>query len=176
VGVRRVRADEWEELRALRVRALEESPDSFGSTAFEARRRDEAEWRAWATAGASSSTSAIFVAEEGGRLAGLCGVFLHEGEPWIGQIVAMWVDPRHRGRRLAEELLDAASEWSADRGADELVLDVTETNEAARRLYGRAGFAETGTTVPLRSNPALLTVEMRKQLRVTDPVVVRRSA
>jgi ribosomal protein S18 acetylase RimI-like enzyme len=164
VGVRRVRADEWEHLRALRVRALEESPDSFGSTAFEARRRDEGEWQAWAAAGASSSTTAIFVAEESGRLAGLCGVFLHEDEPWIGRIVAMWVDPRHRGCRLGEELLDAASEWSVRQGADELVLDVTEANEAARRLYGRSGFGETGTTAPLRSNPTLLTVEMRKQL------------
>ena len=176
VAVRRVRAEEWEELRAIRVRALQESPDSFGSTSIEALRRDDGDWRAWAKAGASSSMAAIFVVEDAGRLVGLCGSFLHEDSPWVAQIVAMWVEPDQRGRRLGDELLDAAAAWSASQGAHELVLDVTETNEAARRLYSRAGFCETGIRVPLRSNPALLTVEMRRQLRASDAAVLRRSA
>ena len=165
MGVRRVHPDEWEELRALRVRSLEESPDSFGSTAFEALRRDDEDWRAWADAGSSSSSSAVFVARTDGRMVGLCGSFLHRDNSRIAHIVAMWVDPGHRGRRLGEQLLAAASDWSTKRGAHEVVLDVTETNRSARRLYRRAGFRETGTRTPLRSNPALLTIEMRKQLR-----------
>ena len=176
MAVRRVRADEWKELRAIRVRALEESPDSFGSTALEALRQDDGDWRAWAEAGASSPMTAIFVAEDAGTLVGLCGSFLHADSPRIAQIVAMWVEPDRRGRRLGDELLDAAAAWSASRGAHELVLDVTETNPAARRLYSRAGFRETGIRAPLRSNPALLTVEMRRQLGVADTAVLRRSA
>jgi ribosomal protein S18 acetylase RimI-like enzyme len=77
----------------------------------------------------------------------------------------MWVDPTCRGRGLAEQLLDAASNWSIASGANDLVLDVTETNEPARRLYTRAGFNQTGTKTRLRSNPSLLTLEMRKPLR-----------
>lgn len=161
-------------MRQVRICALEESPDSFGSTATEARRRHDADWRAWARLGADSSTTAVFVAVEGGRIVGLCGCFLRELEPAIAQIVAMWVDPEYRGRQLGEQLLDAASTWSATNGAREIVLDVTETNESARRLYARAGFHETGTTMRLRSNAALLTVEMRKPLR--DPIGNRSRA
>jgi ribosomal protein S18 acetylase RimI-like enzyme len=175
VGVRRVRPDEWQELRAVRLSALEESPDSFGSTAGEARQRDEGDWRAWADAGAGSPSTAVFVAEDDGRFVGLCGSFLHADER-TAQIVAMWVAPDQRGRRLGEELLAAASEWSAEQGAVELVLDVTETNRSARRLYERAGFRETGSTATLQSNPALRTVEMRRKLRRVDAPAARRPA
>jgi ribosomal protein S18 acetylase RimI-like enzyme len=152
-------------LRQLRICALEDSPESFGSTAMEAKRLDDADWRAWAKLGARSPTTAVFVAAEDGTLVGLCGSFLREHDPEVAQIVAMWVDPTFRGRGLAEQLLDAASNWSIAGGASDLVLDVTETNESARRLYTRAGFRETGTTTPLRSNASILTLEMRKPLR-----------
>jgi ribosomal protein S18 acetylase RimI-like enzyme len=76
----------------------------------------------------------------------------------------MWVEPDFRGRRLGEQLLDAASSWSSAVGARELLLNVTETNVQARRLYGRAGFRETGAQAPLRSNDSLRTVEMHKPL------------
>ena len=176
MGVRRVRPEEWEELRAVRLRALEESPDSFGSTAVEGQRRGDGDWRAWADAGARSPSTAVFVAEHAGRFVGLCGSFLHEDDARTAQIVAMWVAPDQRGRRLGEELLAVASEWSADQGAEELVLDVTETNRSARRLYARAGFRETGVTAPLRSNPALRTVEMRKELRQVESPAASRPA
>jgi ribosomal protein S18 acetylase RimI-like enzyme len=166
VGVRRIRPEEWAELRDVRLRALEDSPDSFGSTAVEALRRDDHHWRAWAETGASSPTTAVFVADGGGKLVGLCGAFLHEDDSRIAQIVAMWVAPDLRGRGLADELLDAATRWSIEQDAEDLVLDVTETNQGARRLYERAGFRETGTRAPLRSNPGLLTREMRKPLRL----------
>lgn len=168
MGVRRVRADEWEALRAIRLRALEGSPNSFGSTAVEALQRGDDHWRAWADAGASSSTAAVFVVEDEGRLVGLCGSFLLERDRGVAQIVAMWVEPDHRGQGLGEELLEAAADWCSEQGARELVLDVTETNDAARRLYGRAGFRETGTRAPLRSNPRLLTAEMRRPLGVAS--------
>ena len=162
--VRRIRPEEWAELRAVRLRALEESPDSFGSTAEEAKQRDGEHWRAWADSAGSSADTAVFVAVDEGRFAGLCGSFLHGDDRRVAHIVAMWVSPETRGRGLGDQLLDAATRWSAGQGALEIVLDVTETNHAARRLYRRAGFTETGETAPLRSNPSLSTVEMRKLL------------
>jgi ribosomal protein S18 acetylase RimI-like enzyme len=106
----------------------------------------------------------VFVAEDGGKLVGLCGAFLHEHDPSVAQIVAMWINAHYRGRRIGEKLLAAAADWSAQRGADQLVLDVTETNEPAMRLYKRAGFSETGRSEPLRSNPGLLTLRMSRLL------------
>lgn len=48
-------------------------------------------------------------------------------------------DPRHRQRGLASHLLGVAAAWSAERGCDSWVI-VTESTNAAGRVYRRAGF------------------------------------
>ncbi|NGO73477.1 GNAT family N-acetyltransferase, partial [Streptomyces boncukensis] len=66
---------------------------------------------------------ALFVAS-----AGAAGVFC----------VAVRPDCRRRG--VAEGLLRAGAHWALGRGAEQLYLQVAEANDAARRLYERAGF------------------------------------
>src|SRR6476660_4862023 len=51
MGVGRGRADEWEALREIRLAALADSPDAFGSTLVEERDADEVRWRGWITGG-----------------------------------------------------------------------------------------------------------------------------
>ena len=70
----------------------------------------------------------------------------------------MWTSPPHRGAGIGRALLDAAVAFAG--GAD-VVLSVTDGNDAARRLYERYGFVATGYTEPLRSNAALQIRELR---------------
>jgi GNAT superfamily N-acetyltransferase len=65
------------------------------------------------------------------------------------------VSPPHRGRRLAEHLIDAVRGWALDGGADELTLWVADGNTAAVRAYARAGFVPTGRRQPLPSDPSV---------------------
>jgi RimJ/RimL family protein N-acetyltransferase len=67
----------------------------------------------------------------------------------------MWVRPSHRGLGIAARLVDAVRDWAVDAGARELELWVADGNEAAARLYVRAGFVPTGIRQPLPSNPAI---------------------
>jgi len=55
------------------------------------------------------------------------------------ELVALYVEPSHRGTGLADRLLAEARAWTAARGFDRLQLYVTATNEPARRFYRRAG-------------------------------------
>ncbi len=50
------------------------------------------------------------------------------------------VAPEHRGKGLARGLVRAGIQWAQAFGATRLLLEVEETNDAARRLYDRAGF------------------------------------
>ena len=70
----------------------------------------------------------------------------------------MWTEPRQRGRGIGLALLEAAVAYC---GEHEIRLSVTDGNDAARRLYERAGFVATGFTEPLRSNEALGMHEFR---------------
>ena len=53
------------------------------------------------------------------------------------------VDDRHRGRGIGQALLDATLQAIEARGVPQIVLHTAALNEAAKRLFARAGFRET---------------------------------
>ena len=53
------------------------------------------------------------------------------------------VDPEHRGRGVGAALLDAITAAFEARGAPQVVLSTAFQNEAAQRLFERAGFRRT---------------------------------
>jgi len=59
-------------------------------------------------------------------------------------VTTIAVDPTARRRGIGTALLTAALAEAAARGADEVVLEVAETNAAALALYARHGFAAVG--------------------------------
>ncbi|MFL6074031.1 MAG: GNAT family N-acetyltransferase [Mycobacteriales bacterium] len=62
---------------------------------------------------------------------------------WVG-VYAMAVDERWRGRGYGRAVLRGLAGWAAGRGARRAFLVVVESNAAARRLYGGAGFTAAG--------------------------------
>lgn len=81
---------------------------------------------------------------------------LMQGDEVLGYFVAMQildevhllnltVSPLHQGRGFARELLDILCHWSRHTArARSLWLEVRESNQRARRLYARYGFADIG--------------------------------
>ena len=60
-----------------------------------------------------------------------------------GIIYDIVVDPAHRGQGIGRMLLDATIAELAKLGAPRVVLSTAERNEAAQRLFARAGFRRT---------------------------------
>jgi len=150
-----VRPDEWRELRDVRLRALAEAPDAFGTTHSEALARPNDWWRGWAERSASDAGQAMFLAREGDDVVGIAGVF---GDRSRFDVISMWTDPAHRGKGIGAALLRAAVAFAGDAP---VFLSVTEGNDDARRLYERHGFVPTGSVEPLRSNSRLSILELR---------------
>jgi ribosomal protein S18 acetylase RimI-like enzyme len=90
----------------------------------------------------------VLVAESGGAVLGYtyAGV---EGNDYMalrgpaGVLYDIVVDPAHRGHGVGRLLLDATLAALAARGAPRVVLSTAERNEAAQRLFARAGFRRT---------------------------------
>jgi len=158
VMVREVKADEWELVRDVRLAALHEAPYAFGSSYAREALFTEEQWR-----GRFSSRSVTFLAElpDGAEPVGLAGVYEDDG---MADLVSMWVRPTARGLGVGAALVTAAADWAKARDHDTLYLWVTESNEAARRLYERCGFTATGDTQPLPSDLALQEIRMRRAL------------
>jgi ribosomal protein S18 acetylase RimI-like enzyme len=157
ITVRRIRAEEWEWLRAIRLRALADAPMAFGSTLADEQARPDEFWRGRAAGGASDDDRATFIAERNGVWVGIGTCVLEAGgagerPAWI---FGMWVDPAVRRQGTAQALLRFLAGWARERGADVLNLHVTATNAPAIALYERLGFRTTGATEPLAHTPSV---------------------
>jgi ribosomal protein S18 acetylase RimI-like enzyme len=105
------------------------------------------------------------VAELDGRVVGMTSVRLTPSNRARANLFAMWVEPAARRRGVARAILEAAVSWAESKGAREMDLRVTETNEAATRLYRTAGFRDAGEREVLRSGSPLYTRLMILGLR-----------
>jgi GNAT superfamily N-acetyltransferase len=163
VTVRRIGSTEWELLRGVRLVALVDTPDAFGST-YEAEVDRAQEW--WAE---SATSLAWFIADPGaGAPVGLVAGVAPGDPTGACDVISMWVAAPWRGRGVADALLDAVERWARAGGATALVLRVSDRNERARRFYARQGFVPTGDVEPLRSNPSAQAVQMRRELPRAD--------
>lgn len=163
VIVRRVTTADVELFRAVRLRALQESPAAFGSTYAAELARPQPEWVDRTAQAARGGGRAMFLALDGPECVGLAGAV----EDDLGadrQLVSMWVAPSHRGSGVAGALVEAVAGWARGEGAHSLALWVTRGNDRAQRFYARVGFAVTGDVQPLPSDPCKDEIRMLRLL------------
>ena len=139
-----MRAADWQALREVRLRALADAPDAFGTVQSEALARPDEWWRDWAERSAIESRAGDV--PRLGRRTRRSGSRADLRRRRAVHVISMWTDPARRGAGSGAALLDAAVAFAGD--AD-VFLSVTEDNDAARRLYERYGFVATGLAEPL---------------------------
>ena len=155
VSLRVISADNWATFRALRLRALADSPDAFGATLEEATGHPESLWRERA-----GGPGPLLVAFVGAEAVAMGGLFLPEDSE-DAFVWGMWVEPAWRGRGLAAQVLERLLDLARDVGRP-VLLHVTEGNDGARRLYERHGFVATGEWQPLREGSDVRVETMRR--------------
>lgn len=163
--IRAIDADEWEQVRELRLAALQDAPDAFGEKYGEALALPEGDWRARARKGARPESRVLAaVADLDGRWVGMLRTGLAEEstaeEPLPArvdvlpalEIMGVFVRPEHRGggasgvaTRLVEE---ACARARAEFGTGWAVLDVRVDNARAIAFYRRLGFEQTSILLP----------------------------
>jgi ribosomal protein S18 acetylase RimI-like enzyme len=143
--IRKLTVEDLDALWTLRLQALSDNPEAFGSTYEEtlARGKESYRWRL-------SQEEDIFLlgAFEDESLIGMVGFFREEGMKTRhkGFVVSMYVLPEKRGygagRALMQELIARARQIA---GLEQLLLAVVTTNRAAIQLYRSLGFTVYGT-------------------------------
>jgi len=156
--VRRTTGDDWAALRAIRLEALADTPDAYGSTyegtiEFSTRR-----WKAMA------SESRYWLAERDGVVLGMVSGGFNDQHPDTYWLYGMYVTSAARGSDAAPRLVEAVSAWAKDEGASELYLHVTTSVERARAFYQKMGFVETGERFSMERNRILQLITMRRPL------------
>ena len=154
VEVRTITAGDWPLLRDVSLRALADSPDAFRRTLAEVQALTDDFWQQRA-----EGSAPILVVLEDGRGVAMGGVFTPPDSA-VAYIWGMWTAPDARGRGYGAGLLTDLVNWCRDRDLG-VRLQVTEGNEAARRLYTARGFKSTGVWEPLREGSALQVEELQ---------------
>jgi len=144
LAIRRLAPEDAAAYRELRLRGLKEHPDAFTSSDEEERGRPLG---ATASRIAADSPDRVYGAFVAGAPAGVVGI---GREPRAKNhhkavVFGMYVAPEHGRRGIGAALLrHAIDEARRQPGLEQLVLTVTETNVAARRLYEKFGFRSFG--------------------------------
>jgi GNAT superfamily N-acetyltransferase len=167
--VRRLLADEVNDWRALRLRALTDTPVNFGSTYDDEASRPYEHWTERAARNAAGQESVMFVADQDGQLQGMAGAYLDPEDALRPHLISMWVAPAARRQGTGKALVDAVVAWARDIGHPGVRLFVVQGNTAAASLYRRCGFSPTGVTVSLPRDAAILEDEMRLTFPVSGP-------
>jgi GNAT superfamily N-acetyltransferase len=153
--VRRLAPGDEEALRTIRLEALEDDPEAFGSTHEREADRPLEDWRRWFTGGAA------FVAEADGGPIGLAAGYRDTSDRSIAHLVSMWVRPSHRGTGAADELVRAVLAWAESEQVKCVKLTVVGGNIRASKVYERHGFYPTGDTA-IRERDGAVEVEMQR--------------
>lgn len=160
ISTRPIAAQEWSTYRDLRLRALRDAPDAFGSTyGAEAGRTDDA-WAARIAGATSSGQDQVFFALHGGEACGLVWCKQSAAEPGMADLYQMWVAPEARGLGAGQALLQAALAWARQAGMRHVRLGVTAADSPAMRLYLAQGFVPAGPLAPLREGSPLMAQAM----------------
>jgi ribosomal protein S18 acetylase RimI-like enzyme len=139
IEIRRLLQDDAVLYRAIRLEALQASPEAFGST-FEF---ENAQPLSWFADRLGSST--VLGAFRDAELVGMAGFAVQQGPKRAhkGLLWGMYVRPAARkasvGRRLVEAICNLARQQ-----VDLIQLTVVRDNKQARSLYASQGFLEYG--------------------------------
>lgn len=138
--IERLSTNDWQRLKAVRLRALADAPDAFGSTLAGAERYRDSDWRQ------QLDNLATYVAVQGAFDVGMVRGIADPDSAGDALLLSMWVAPEARGRGAGEALVSAVVDWASAAGHHRLLLDVADGNAPAIRLYERMGFEPTGET------------------------------
>jgi ribosomal protein S18 acetylase RimI-like enzyme len=144
VLIRRLNVDDLEALWSLRLQALADNPEAFGSTYEEVMARG----KDWMRHRLQEGDDNFFLGAFDERLVGMIGFYRAGGakERHKGDLISLYVVPERRGqdvgKALVQELIAQAGQLS---GLEQLHLTVVASAVVAYHLYRSFGFQVYGT-------------------------------
>lgn len=139
VKIRVLGVEDWADWRAMRLRALAEAPDAFGSTLAGWTGANDLEER-WRQRLAEVEFNVLADLED--SPVGMVSAAV--SAPAEVELLSMWVAPEARGRGIGDALVQAVMGWAAEAEAHRVVLGVRQANAHAIALYCRHGFDDLG--------------------------------
>lgn len=141
VDIAVITAEDWRLWRELRLAALADAPDAFGSTLAEwsGAGDTEARWR-----GRLEDVALNLMLTRDGEPVGMVSG-LAPGADGAVELISLWIAPSARGVGIGDETVRCILAWAREAHPGSSVeLKVKTDNDPARRLYERHRFVDAG--------------------------------
>jgi GNAT superfamily N-acetyltransferase len=158
LSIRLCGADDWEDLRTIRLEALADTPEAYGSTYEEMARWSDAQWKN------AASTRLYYLAHRGGRVVGMVSGGFNDAYPGTRWLYGMYVTPSERGTGTAERLVRSIGDWATSHGVAQVYLHVGSSVPRARAFYEKMGFRTTGEAFQMERDNSLTLFTMVRDL------------
>ncbi|WP_028767698.1 GNAT family N-acetyltransferase [Shewanella fidelis] len=168
-NIRTLNQNDWSTYRELRLRSLQDSPDSFGSSYEKEFCFSRDEWASRLDLDNMVESALPLIAELNGVAVGLAWGIQHNPQDKTAHIYQMWVSPNARGQGVGSLLLKNIIAWSNELNLDYVSLAVTTINKTAVELYKAYGFEADGALEDLREGSELLVQPMKLKLCAIAP-------
>lgn len=119
----------WEKLNAHHLTRSNYFKGHFSTFTFERRLRNLQK----------HELLSAFVAEDDGENIGYC---LATVDGSAGEIESLFVDEKHRGKKIGEQLVSVAMGWLKEHKCEIIRVSIAEGNEDVLDFYRKFGFAE----------------------------------
>jgi len=162
--VRVLGQEDWPSYRAVRLAALQDSPDALGATLDQEAAADDDHWRVQMTA------ARRLVVDLDGWVCGVVSVGRFSEEPDSADLSGLWVDPSARSTGAAGRLVDTAVTLAATEGLKRMYYWVGTENARAIGFATSFGFRVTShrRAVNASEDPALDGTEIALVLPLED--------
>ena len=138
--VKELTIDDWQDLKDIRLYALQESPNAFGGSYDEAIEFDDDKWRSYFAY--KEGKSVLYGLYDGCKIVGLGNARISNNTPLKSHFYMGYIHPLYRGLGLSRKLYQARIEWSENNKATEIEVNNRESNKAATAMNQSFGFQQ----------------------------------
>jgi ribosomal protein S18 acetylase RimI-like enzyme len=149
--------------KAARLRALQDTPNAFGSTYAKESQLTDDDWVTRAR-NSNGERSILYLAMDAHAAIGIAGSYLDQEDPAQAHLISMWTASTHREQGVGRLLVNEIINWACLREAATLQLMVTSGNAPAILFYRRLGFGFTGHIKPYPNDAALVEYQMSRSI------------
>ena len=148
ITIRRIKKEECDVYKEVRLRALKEAPYAFSTTYDSAMQRSDDMWKQQVFGAATGADQAIFIVLSEEKITiGLAALYRSSTDQKSGEMAQVWISPEYRRRGIGKELLDKVIHWGKENGIADFEARIMEGNEQAIAFYKKNNFTETGIEV-----------------------------
>ena len=143
VTITQLTPDNWEEYKEIRLKALLDDPQAFGSTYEDESKFTDIQWQERP----NNQHTVILLARDDTRTIGMVGIHWEEYEKLshVAHIWGMFVDKDYRGQGIGRQLMEEIEKKAREKSITEKIkLEVVTNQSTALELYRKLGFREVG--------------------------------